>query len=222
MCRESKITVLRQAVLLQHVFSDLQTLPIKLLQMSCLIPAPAWQQLRFQSPLRQHCPPVLSSEIKHSGGAASRLREEQKGCKAYYREGNAEPSFTAWAWSLHLLCRSSMHKTFFAYSNIFCTIKAALQAHFFLHPVTVEQRSSNTWLVSTPSQEIKVDFIPTTHIHLLNWMLTPAQCTGQQRARLCLHWVKPTAWQRQPAHFPSAIKTDSIWDGQIFQHAQRL
>jgi len=26
---------------LQHVFSDLQTLPIKLLQMSCLIPTPA-------------------------------------------------------------------------------------------------------------------------------------------------------------------------------------
>lgn len=116
----SKITMLRQAALLQHVFSDLQTLHIKLLQMSCLIPTPAWQQLHFQSPVRQHCPLVLSSEIKHSGGAESRLREEQKGCKAYYRDGNAEPSFTAWAWSLHLLCRSSMQ---YLAKNILCTLK---------------------------------------------------------------------------------------------------
>lgn len=41
-------------------------------------------------------------------GAESRLREEQKGCKAYYRDGNAEPSFSTWTWPLHLLHRCSM------------------------------------------------------------------------------------------------------------------
>lgn len=114
MCRESKITVLRQAAFLQHVFSDLQTLPIKLLQMSCLIPTLAWQQLHFQSPIRQHCPLVLSSKMKHCGGAESRLREEQKGCKAYYRDGNAEPSFPAWTWPLHFTgpACSAWHKVF--------------------------------------------------------------------------------------------------------------
>lgn len=169
MCRESKITVLRQAAFLQHVFSDLQTLPIKLLQMSCLIPTLAWQQLHFQSPIRQHCPLVLSSKMKHCGGAESRLREEQKGCKAYYKDGNAEPSFLAWTWPLHLLHRSSMQcltKYSRGFPNISCTIKAT-QVHFFLHSVRVEQKSSSSWLVFTPSQEIEGDFILTADIHLL-------------------------------------------------------
>ena len=34
---------------------------------------------------------------------------------------------------------SAWHKTFFVYSNVSCTTKAALQAHFFLHRVTLEQ-----------------------------------------------------------------------------------
>lgn len=81
--------------------------PHQVLQMSCLIPTLAWQQLHCQSPIRQHCPLIPSSKVKHCGGAESRLREEQKGCKAYYRDGNAEPSFSAWTWPLHLLHRSS-------------------------------------------------------------------------------------------------------------------
>lgn len=169
-CRESRITMLRQAAFLQHVFSDLQTLPIKLLQMSCLIPTLAWQQLHCQCPIRQHCPLILSNKVKHCGGAESRLREEQKGCKAYYRDGNAEPSFAAWTWPLHLLHTSSMQcltKYPYGFPNISCTIKATPQVHFFLHCARVEQKSSTSWLVFTPSQEIKGDLILTADIHLL-------------------------------------------------------
>lgn len=114
-CRETKIIMLRQVALLQHVFSDLQTLPIKILQMSCLISTPAWQQQHFQSLTRQHCPLLQRSEMKHCGGAESRLKEEPEGSEAYYRDGNATQSFIAWTCSLHLFTGAvcnAWHKIF--------------------------------------------------------------------------------------------------------------
>lgn len=203
MCRESKITMLRQAAFLQHVFCDLQTLPIKLLQMSCLIPTLAWQQLHCQSPIRQHCPLIPSSKVKHCGGAESRLREEQKGCKAYYRDGNAEPSFSAWTWPLHLLHRSS---TFLWIPKHFLYNKSNTTSSL-LPTFHESEREKQQLLADIYPFTGNQGWLYTHHRHSSSHLLMPAQSTGQWGMHLSLHWVKLNARHRQPVHSPSAVKT---------------